>query len=114
MENNKTYGDAVEALKQNKRVTRKEWNEKGRFVFRQIPTDIPSHVVPNMQSLPQSVKDEFKRRFDEISSSPNIYPKSAYEIHYLNQYAIVNSSNEINSWSPSVADCEAEDWIILD
>ena len=112
--NNLTFGQAIEALKQGKRVARKGWNGKGMFVFRQIPADIPSHIVPNMQSLPQSVKDEFQRRFDEIKTSPEMHPKSATEIHYLNQYALVKPNNEINGWNPSVADCEAEDWVILD
>lgn len=100
-------GEAIEALKQGKRVQRSGWNGKGLFVFMQVPSEISREIVPKMQSLPQSVKDEFERRFndpyEQISS-----------IYYDNQLAIVNSSNLINGWAPSVSDSLATDWIILD
>ena len=67
----------------------------------QIPATIEIATVPNMQSLPQSVKDEFIRR-----KLPNI--------NYKNQMAIALPDNTICGWAPSVSDTLADDWTVLD
>lgn len=94
------YGAAIEALKVGKRVQRQGWNGKGMFVFKQVPAQIPTGVVPGMTSLPQSVKDEFIAR----NQGP----------HYCNQMAIVKPDGTVDSWVASSADTFAEDWVILD
>lgn len=94
------FGHAIDALQQGKRVQREGWNGKGLFVFRQVPSEINSDIIPKMQSLPQSVKDEFIRRGGNIT--------------YQNQLAIVYPDNSIHGWSPSVSDSLASDWVILD
>lgn len=101
------FGQAIEALKEGKRVRRTGWNGKGLFVFRQVPSTINREIVPKMQSLPQSVKDEFERRFND----PN---EQIDTISYDNQLALVNQSNLITGWSPSVSDSLATDWIVLE
>lgn len=101
------FGQVVEALKQGKRVQRTGWNGKGLFVFMQVPSTINREIVPKMQSLPQSVKDEFERRFN----GPN---EQIDSIYYDNQLALVNPSNLITGWSPSTPDALADDWVILD
>ncbi len=97
---NLNFGDALVALKLGKKVARKGWNGKGLFVFMQVPAEIGEFVIPNMQSLPQSVKDEFAKRGGYIS--------------YSNQLALVNPNNNINGWSPSTSDALAEDWMIVE
>lgn len=99
------FGTAIEAVKQGKRITREGWNGKGMFVFMQVPSTIPKDVVPKMQSLPDSVKNEFMRRFWDEDSDV---------IQYTDQLAIVYQNNVISGWSPSCADVLAEDWEILD
>lgn len=94
-------GEAIEAANNYKRIQRYGWNGKGMFVFAQVPSVINADIIPKMTSLPQSVKDEFKRR-------------GAESIKYSNQLAIVYPDNTIHGWSPSPADFLAEDWIILD
>lgn len=94
------FGEAIEAVKQGKRITREGWNGIGMFVFRQVPAEIPLEVIPKMQSLPESVKEEFIKRGDSI--------------RYSNQLALVKVDNSINGWAPSTADTLAEDWLILD
>ena len=101
------FGQAIEALKEGKKVQRTGWNGKGLFVFMQVPSSINREIVPKMQSLPQSVKDEFERRFND----PN---EQIDAIYYDNQLALVNPSNLITGWSPSVSDSLANDWIVLD
>ncbi len=107
MERNKTFGDAIEALENGKRVQREGWNGKGLFVFMQVPSTINREIVPKMQSLPQLVKDEFERRFNDPDHQVDA-------IYYDNQLALVNSSNLITGWSPSTPDALAVDWVILD
>lgn len=104
---NLNFGQAIEALKEGKRVARTGWNGKGLFVFMQVPSTIHKDVVPKMQSLPQSVKDEFQKRFDDSGQQIDA-------IYYDNQLALVNPSNLITGWSPSTPDALATDWQILD
>ncbi len=100
MKTNLNFGFAIEALKLGKRIARKGWNGKGMFVFRQVPSPIPAHIVPGMTSLPQAVKDEFIKR----EQGPN----------YVNQMAIVKPDGSVDSWVASSSDTFAEDWEILD
>lgn len=95
-----SFGDAVIAAKQGKRISRTGWNSSGLFVFVQVPSTIPPEVVSRMSSLPESVKAEFAKRGGHIS--------------YSNQWALVKPDNTVNGWAPSAADALAEDWVILD
>lgn len=107
---NLTFGGAIKALKQGKRVSRKGWNGKGLFVFMQVPSNVPKDIVPKMSSLPQTVKDELWFRFinkEEIGLKDT-------DLKYRNQLCIVYPDNTISSWNPSSSDCLEEDWIILD
>lgn len=97
---------AINALKEGKMVTRQGWNGKGMFVFMQVPSEISKDIVPKMQSLPPAVKAEFQKRFDDPNQQINA-------IYYSNQLALVNTSNLITGWSPSVSDVLSEDWEVL-
>ncbi len=103
-----SFGEAIKALKEGKRVQREGWNGKGLFIFEQVPSKVGWDIIPRMTSLPQSVKEEFDRRFDETEIDGDLY------IKYSNQLALVKPNNEINGWSPSTADSLANDWLILD
>lgn len=100
MTKNHTFGEAVEAAKQGKRISREGWNGKGMFVFMQIPSEINEEVIPKMQSVPQFVKDEFARRGGNI--------------RYKNQLAMVYPDNTIYGWVASPSDVCENDWCILD
>lgn len=102
------FGKAIKALKEGKRVQRKGWNGKGLFVFMQVPSAVGWEVIPRMTSLPQSVKDEFDRRFDNTPIDGDL------DIKYSNQLALVDLNNNVTGWSPSTSDALSEDWIILD
>lgn len=101
------FGKALEALNQGKMVTRSGWNGKGLFVFKQVPATINKEIVPKMQSLPQAVKDEFEKRFNDSNQQIDA-------IYYDNQLALVNPSNLITGWAPSVSDALAEDWQLFE
>ena len=100
-----SFGEAVEALKAGKRVCRVGWDGKGLFAAMQVPSDIPKKTVPVMQSLPDSVKAVFAKRFKNQGS--------LVDIRYRNQLIIVYPDNTIYSWSPSTNDCLSDDWSIL-
>lgn len=100
MEENLNFGQALEALKEGKRIARKGWNGKGMFIFKQVPANVGIQYVPNMQSLPSEVKNEFVKRGNNLN--------------YSNQMCIVKEDNTIDSWVASSSDTFAEDWIILD
>lgn len=102
-----TFGEAIKALHEGKRVQRKGWNGKGLFIFMQVPSSVPADIVPKMTSLPQSVKDEFKRRFN----GPDMTDGT---IKYQNQLAMVYPDNNIYGWVASPSDVLENDWIILD
>lgn len=99
------FGKAIEALKEGEKVRRSSWEEFS-FIFMQVPSEIKKDIVPKMQSLPQSVKNEFEKRFND----PNYQVNSIY---YNDQIAFVNKSNLIKGWSPSASDSLAEDWLVL-
>src|SRR3990167_6064571 len=108
------FGEAVQALKEGKKVQRQGWNGKGLFVFMQVPSQIGIETVSKMQSLPQSVKDEFKKRFESMSEpSTAIGNHPLDNIRYKNQIAIVYPDNNIHGWIASSSDCLEEDWQIL-
>ena len=107
MERLSNFGQAVAALKSGKRISRTSWCDKTVFIFMQVPARIHKSIVPKMQSLPQSVKDEFERRFNDPSEQIDI-------IYYDNQVSIVYPSNLICAWNPSIEDISAIDWCVLD
>ena len=109
-----SFGEAVDAMKRGKRVARIGWNGKGLFVFKQVPSKIPMETVPNMQSLPQSVKDEFVARWKDHKRDWKIDPIKFNHIKYENQYAMVYPDNTIYGWVASPSDISENDWIILD
>ena len=109
-----TFGAAIEALKQGKRVQRSGWNGKGLFIFMQVPSEVPMEVVPKMSSLPQSVKDEFERRFTSGEKREGVDPIENNTIKYKNQLAMVYPDNTIYGWVASPSDVLEEDWVILD
>lgn len=112
------FGEAIKALKQGKRVQRNGWNGKGLFIFMQVPSQVGIDIVPKMTSLPQLVKDEFKRRHDQYQNSTNEelknFRRHAVSISYKNQLVMVYPDNTIYGWVASPSDVLEEDWVILD
>ena len=102
------FGQALIALNDGKRVRRTEWHKEAKFIFRQVPSEVPANIVPKMTSLPQTVKNYFAWTFKEESN------EQINAIYYYYQLALVGLSNTITSWSPSTVDAMSNDWIVLD
>lgn len=104
-----TFDKAVKALKEFKRVGFKHW-DKDTFIFMQVPATIPYEITQNMQSLPQSVKDELKRRY-ENSSIPY---QETFDIRYRSQIAMMLPDGTIKGYSFSPSKVLSKNWIVLD
>lgn len=92
--NSLTFGEALEAVKSGKKISRTGWNGKGLFVVYQkgYPDGIPCNK--------QTAEAWGMKEGDLFKCEP-----------YL-QINTVDGSHAM--WVPSIRDCLAEDWMILD
>jgi len=106
------FGQAIEALKQGKRVAREGWNGKGMFIFERPADELEvGFIVEKVKSLPQSVKDFFKAKDENEAPGEQGLTKVKFG-PYLCMYAADGSI--VNGWLASQTDILAEDWTILD
>lgn len=87
---NLTFGQAIEAAKQGKKIARQGWNGKGMFAY-----IVPAAFYPAQTSAA-------KQHFGENS----LVPYRAY-------WALKTAQEDIATWTPSGSDTLAEDWLIL-
>lgn len=98
---NLNYGQALEAVKQGKRIARKGWDGKGMFVFQRPEDTLPDSVIPNVKSLPDNVKTFLAEQMRPIK--------------FLAYLCMWSATGEVvNGWLASQTDMLAEDWEILD
>jgi hypothetical protein len=116
MSTNQNFGQAIEALKQGKRVARQGWNGKGMFIFQRPADELDVRfIITTIKSLPQSVKDFF---MNTVASAANeetevrLLDEKVKFGSYLCMYAADGSI--VNGWLASQTDMLAEDWEILD
>ena len=88
---NMNFGDAIEALKQGKKVARSGWNGKGMFVYL-----VPANNFPAQTDAAKS-----------FFGNDGLVPYNPY-------MAIKNVNDTVSTWVPSINDCLAEDWQIVD
>lgn len=98
MHTNKTFGQAVEAMKQGMMASLESWNGEGKFVFAQVPSEVPAAIIPKMTSLPALVKARLEKR--------------GLALKYQDQFAIVHADSSISGWSPSPSEVMATTWHI--
>lgn len=108
---NQNFGQAIEALKQGKRVAREGWNGKGMFIFERPADELEYSFIEKVKSLPQSVKDFLRNKALSTEGSLSDLPKVKFGA-YLCMYAADGSI--VNGWLASQTDMLAEDWCILD
>ena len=94
---NISFGMAITLLKKGFVIRRSGWNGKNIVVFKQVPAEISSDIIPRMQSLPKEAK--------------NLILATKGEIDYTSQCLIYNTeTGRADSWVPSISDVFAEDW----
>jgi len=88
---NMTFGDAIDSLKNGKKVSRSGWNGSGMFVF-----------LVNGSKF-------------NVSRPPllGIF-QEGHEINYRPHIDIKNVDGSISTWAPSIGDVLAEDWSIAE
>lgn len=112
MVDNQNFGQAIEALKEGKRVARQGWNEKGMFIFERPADELEvSFIIEKVKSLPQSVKDFFKAKDEKEAPSEQGLTKVKFG-NYLCMYTADGSI--VNGWLASQTDILSNDWCILD
>ena len=98
MQQNKTFGDAIEALKQNKRVARIGWNGKNMFLFL-----LPAGTVPI-----KAIQDSNLRQVIESQLDGETFEA-------LGTIRMFTADKKIlTGWLASQTDMLAEDWVIFD
>ena len=85
------FGEALKAVKEGKKIARTGWNGKGMFVYY-----VPAGNYPPSTDIAKGLVDE-----------DGLVPYNAY-------FAIKNVNGTVSTWVPSVNDCLAEDWIIVE
>jgi hypothetical protein len=83
------FGQAIAAMKIGKKVCRIGWNGKGMFTYY-----VPANCYPPSTAIAQK----------EYGTS---VPYNAY-------FAIKNVNRTVSTWVPSINDCLADDWMILE
>lgn len=109
--NKLNFGQAIEALKQGKLVAREGWNGKNMFVFQRPSDTLTTGFIPNVKSLPQSVKDWIDKNMDD---KQNPGEQGLTPVKFTAYLCLKSADNTIvNGWLASQSDMLAEDWLIL-
>lgn len=100
-ENQMDFGQALKALKAGSKVAREGWNGKGQFVVCMPALKLPSF---NSQAPGAKVNDrtaKFIGADTPLDSQP--------------YFALKNAQDKWQpGWVPSVGDCLAEDWVVVE
>lgn len=110
------FGQAIEALKQGKRVAREGWNGKGMFIFMRPADEINIHIVVDViKSLPQSVKDYYRQDIITESGVAIGFDDENDKVKFTAYLCMKAADGTIvNGWLASQSDMLSEDWTILD
>ena len=84
------FGEALEEIKKGAKVSRDGWNGKGMFVF----------LVP-------------AGRFSACTKAAIDIADEDGKVNYNPYFAIKNVNGTVSTWVPSVNDCLAEDWFVM-
>lgn len=98
MKENATFGEAIEALKKGKRVSRKGWNGKGMFLF----------LLPASDGIPtKAIHDPALREVIESEVGGDTFDA-------LGSIRMFTADKKIlTGWLASQTDILSEDWFIF-
>lgn len=95
------FKQVIDGLKEGKCFARTSWDER-RVITKQIPADIPSEVIPKMQSLSNDAKTLVLSQGDR-------------QMHYRTQVIQIKISashaNIATYYVPTWEDIFADDWM---
>jgi hypothetical protein len=98
MKTNQNFGQAIEALKEGKRVAREGWNGKGMYLALQEGSEIRSEQARGGASLARKQEKDLPV---SIKICPHIDMRAA-------------DGTIVIGWLASQTDMLSEDWVILD
>lgn len=117
MESGKTYIEAYIACNEGKAVARKNWIEKGEFLFKRRFDNqfnmrhAPTRPFENGYRVSTRIKERILKtalnKYDSLDKLPNVQYES-----YLCKFK--SNGTILNGWVPTKAEMLAKDWIILD
>ena len=110
-----SFGTALEALKQGKRVAREGWNGKGMFIFMRPADELPiDFVVNTIKSLPKTVKEYYRQDITDENGSPITTGEN--DVVKFTAYLCMKAADGtiVNGWLASQTDMLSEDWVVLD
>lgn len=90
------FGEALEALKQGKKVARTGWNGSGMFAV----------LSPGMKGLPA------ERFFNKDLNAHAIKLGGTMDVRP--SFMLKTAQDDVAYWAPSGSDCLAEDWMIVE
>lgn len=93
-----TFGTALQALKDGKKVMRKGWNGKGMFLYL-----VPANSYPAVTEVGRQIARDLTPEGQESNGK---VPYTAY-------VAIKTVQGNVSPWQPSNNDMLSEDWVIL-
>jgi hypothetical protein len=100
----KSFGDALEALRAGKSVQRKIWLQPwdSMVVFQRPEDSLDVDFIEKVKSLPECVKNVIRK-----DSATTQVAFTSYLCAYQNREVV-------NGWLPSQSDLFATDWCILE
>ena len=98
---NLTFGDAIAALKQGKRVAREGWNGKGMFLFLLPAGQVPKSAIHD-PALRAVIDAEIPGDTFEALGSIRMWTTNAHGRRAV-----------LTGWLASQTDMLSEDWVIL-
>lgn len=96
-----TFGQAIEALKIGKRVTRAGWNGKGMYLWL-----LPETVVPV-----ESIKEPHLKEIAEASETKEVHCLPSIQMYTTNAHG---RKAVLMGWLASQTDMLSEDWCIIE
>ena len=85
------FSTALMALKEGHKLTRKGWNGKNQFVY----------LVP-------------ANKYDAITEAAKSIADEDGKVSYRAYFALRTAQGDVCTWAPSVSDCLAEDWEVVE
>lgn len=103
------FGQAIEAVKSGKLISREGWNGKGMFIFMRPEDTLNATILLGAKSLPKGVKDYYEKKYQPIIKPDDLQVK-------FTGYLCLKAADDtiVNGWLASQTDLLAEDWFILD
>lgn len=84
------FGEALISLREGKSLARKGWNGKSQYVY----------------YVPKGLYRPCTNVAKELVNNDGLVPYNPY-------FALKTANDDISIWTPTIADCLAEDWYIV-